>query len=61
LAEKLSSAYRLQLQEIILQPSDGGKFEVLADDSLLFSKKATGRFPEAEEVEKLVGASLVKN
>jgi selenoprotein W-related protein len=30
--------------------SSGGVFEVTADDQLIFSKKAQGRFPEDEEV-----------
>ena len=29
--------------------SSGGVFEVTADDQLIFSKKAQGRFPEDEE------------
>ena len=34
--------------------SGGGVFEVVSDDKLIFSKKATGRFPSHEEIiEKL--------
>ena len=36
--------------------SSGGVFEVEVDGSLIYSKKATGRFPEHSEVmEKLKG------
>ena len=30
--------------------SGGGRFEVVADGKLLFSKKAVGRFPEHAEI-----------
>lgn len=33
-----------------LIPSDGGRFEVSLDRKLIFSKLATGRFPENREV-----------
>lgn len=32
----------------------GGVFEVKLDEKLLYSKKATGRFPESGEVESVV-------
>ena len=35
-----------------------GVFEVSLDGDLLFSKKATGRFPEAGEVETTVAAHM---
>jgi selenoprotein W-related protein len=31
-------------------PSGGGVFEVALDDDLVYSKKATGRHAEAEEI-----------
>lgn len=31
-------------------PSGGGVFEVIADDRLVHSKKATGRFPAPGEI-----------
>jgi selenoprotein W-related protein len=34
----------------------GGVFEVRLDGETLFSKKRSGRFPEAGEVEKLIAA-----
>jgi selT/selW/selH-like putative selenoprotein len=36
--------------EAAITPGDGGQFDVLADGSLVFSKKLTGRFPEDDEV-----------
>ena len=34
-------------------PSSGGRFEVMANDTLLFSKKALGRHAEPGEVVRL--------
>ncbi|MBZ0113401.1 MAG: Rdx family protein [Thermoanaerobaculia bacterium] len=36
--------------------SSGGVFEVRRDGKLIFSKKKLGRFPEFDEVERLLGA-----
>lgn len=33
-----------------LVPGGGGQFDVVADDRLVFSKKAEGRFPDPGEV-----------
>jgi selenoprotein W-related protein len=38
-----------------LIPSSGGRFEVLADDTLVYSKKAEGRHAEDGEVVRLFG------
>lgn len=35
---------------IKLIPSDGGRFEVSLDGTLVFSKLETGRFPENKEI-----------
>ncbi len=34
----------------------GGVFEVTVDGKLVFSKKATGRFPKNEEILQAIGA-----
>ncbi|NIL99666.1 MAG: SelT/SelW/SelH family protein [Acidobacteria bacterium] len=36
--------------------SGGGVYEVTVDDTLLFSKKALGRFPDDDEVIRLIEA-----
>jgi selenoprotein W-related protein len=36
--------------EIVLIPSGGGVFEVVADGELVHSKKKTGRFPDPGEI-----------
>jgi selenoprotein W-related protein len=38
------------LSELVLVPSVGGVFEVAVDDELIFSKKATGRHAEHDEI-----------
>jgi selenoprotein W-related protein len=40
--------------EAKLIPSGGGAFEVEADGKLVFSKHATGRFPDPGEVAALI-------
>uniref|UniRef100_A0A832MM11 SelT/SelW/SelH family protein n=1 Tax=Eiseniibacteriota bacterium TaxID=2212470 RepID=A0A832MM11_UNCEI len=36
--------------EVVLHKGHGGVFEVVYEGELIFSKKATGRFPETQEV-----------
>ena len=38
-----------------LIPSEGGVFEVVVDNNLIYSKKALNRFPEDGEVEGIIG------
>jgi selenoprotein W-related protein len=41
-----------------LVPSSGGRFEVSLDGELLYSKLKVGRFPDTDEVRKLLQAKL---
>jgi selenoprotein W-related protein len=41
-----------RLSQLVLIPSDGGRFEVSVDSKLVFSKLKTGRFPEFDEIRK---------
>ena len=41
-----------------LLPSSGGRFEVMADETLVFSKKNLGRHAEPGEVAKLLEEKL---
>ena len=50
--------YENQIDAITLIPSDGGKFEVMIDDKLVYSKLATGRHVESGETAKHVGNNL---
>ncbi|GBF34849.1 hypothetical protein DCCM_3969 [Desulfocucumis palustris] len=42
------------ITDITLVPSSGGVFEVTVNDRLLFSKRQTGRFPNAGEIEGML-------
>lgn len=42
--------------DIKLVRSGGGVFEISVDGNLVFSKKATGRFPTDEEIDNFVKA-----
>jgi selenoprotein W-related protein len=50
--------FEAQIETITLIPSDGGRFEVVAGNDLIFSKLATHRHAEPGEVAKLVQAKL---
>lgn len=53
--ELLLDRFEEYIDEIALKPSDGGRFEVMVDGDLVFSKHALGRFPEEDELVRLVG------
>jgi selenoprotein W-related protein len=54
LAEELLKNYEHVIESVVLVPSDGGKFEVMANGELLYSKLATHRHAEPGEVLGLV-------
>lgn len=56
--EQLLNAYELVLDQIVLQPSSGGRFEVTVGHEVAFSKAQQGRFPEENEVVETVGRLL---
>jgi selenoprotein W-related protein len=49
-----------QIESLQLIPSDGGRFEVVANDRLLYSKLATHRHANPGEVVELVRNYLKK-
>ncbi|MCH2570857.1 MAG: Rdx family protein [Planctomycetes bacterium] len=42
--------YKAKVDELKLIPSDGGRFELSIDGDLVYSKLATGQFPDEEEI-----------
>lgn len=62
LANELLSRWAPVLRAVELSSGSSGRFEVTLDGELLFSKKATGRFPKPGEVaglfEKKLGPAL---
>ena len=55
---ELLNTYEFKINSIKLIPADGGKFEVIVDDKLVYSRLATGRHVEQGELSKLVGETL---
>jgi selenoprotein W-related protein len=58
LATALSAEFPVERLEFELLPSHGGVFEVSVDGRLIFSKRATFRIPEADEIAYHVRAAL---
>ncbi len=58
LAESLLDEHKDSIVELVLIPSGGGVFEVKLEDSLLFSKKSLGRFPEEDEAESAIREAM---
>ena len=56
MADELLKTFEPEIASLELIPSSGGVFEVLANDSLVYSKKATGRHAATSEVVNSVKA-----
>ena len=50
MAEEILSTLKQDIGRCVLVPSDGGRFEVTVDGTLVFSKMQESRFPEHEEI-----------
>lgn len=50
MVDQILGEFEHSIDELVLIPSGGGVFEVTADDSLVYSKKATGRHAEYAEI-----------
>lgn len=50
----LVGPFKNDFLEFKMIPSSGGVFEVILGNKLLFSKKKLGRFPELDEIMKLL-------
>ena len=44
-----------QLKSVTVAPGESGSFEVFLNRRKIFSKKASDRFPETNEVEEKIG------
>jgi selenoprotein W-related protein len=49
--------FKRRVAALELVPSGGGVFEVSVDGSLVFSKRALGRFPEEDEILRALEAA----
>lgn len=55
MTEKILKQYKAKIDELKLIPSDGGRFELSIDGDLVYSKLATGQFPDEEEIIDQIG------
>jgi selenoprotein W-related protein len=60
LANELLSHIEPKIESITLIPSDGSRFEVTVNNTLLYSKLQTGRHANPGEILDLVGEYLKK-
>ncbi len=54
MAAELLEKYGMRIREMTLIPSQGGVYEVVFNENLIFSKKSRGRFPELPEIVDLI-------
>jgi selenoprotein W-related protein len=54
MAQELLTTFDGEIAELTLRPGTGGVFEVYANDSLVWSRKTEGRFPEITELKQRV-------
>ncbi|WP_186757613.1 SelT/SelW/SelH family protein [Echinicola salinicaeni] len=54
MAQELLSTFDGEIKHLTLTPGTGGIFEVWANDKLVWSRKAKGRFPEITELKQVV-------
>jgi selenoprotein W-related protein len=54
LTAELLDNFEPEIDQVRLIPSEGGRFEVVINDNLLYSKLATNRHPNPGEVKTLV-------
>jgi selenoprotein W-related protein len=53
-SQELLTTFAEELGEVALVPGSGGIFEVRVDGETVFSRAATGRFPEMKELKQAV-------
>lgn len=57
LAEDLLHDHWNKISHVTLIPSGGGVFEITFGDELLWSKRATGQFPDTEVIKQKVASA----
>ena len=58
MAEELLTTYSSAIAALTLIPGGGGHYEVTVNGDLIFSKAASGRFPEPAEIRDLLKQRL---
>ena len=54
MAQELLTTFDQEIAELTLKPATGGLFEVWANEQLVWSRQAEGRFPEITELKQRV-------
>ena len=54
LAQEILTTFSEEIGEVALQPGIGSILEIRLNDELIFSRKESGRFPEAKEIKQLI-------
>lgn len=54
MAQEILGTFDQEVDELSLLPGTGGIFEITANDTLIWSRKEQGRFPEITELKKLI-------
>ena len=52
MTDQLIKDLKARIKRLVLVPSDGGRFEVSINGSLVYSKLKTGKFPDYQEIRK---------
>ena len=52
MTDKLIKDLKARIKRLVLVPSDGGRFEVSINGSLVYSKLQTGKFPDYQEIRR---------
>ena len=58
---KILGMFKTRVKEFALIPATGGCFEVQVNDELVYSKLATGEFPDEFAVVDMVGERIKKS
>ena len=58
MTETLAKQFKDRFDRLALKPSSGGRFEVRIDGETVYSKLATGTFPEEEAIAEEVQRRL---
>lgn len=58
MTDKLLSTFGTHITHLTLRPSSGGRYEVMIDGELVYSKAATGQHTTSEEIVELVRQRL---
>jgi selenoprotein W-related protein len=55
MTQELLTTFETELENVSLKPSEvSGRYDIFLNDSILYSRKTEGGFPEITELKKLV-------